>query len=298
MHLLFKVMEKKSTKYLKLVFFFILMGGMVRSYAGEAHVYGSHQGYLDNISGERQRKTEEMVLIDSPKSNEVSLMDQIFNSELTKEIKELYERRFGHTDVERNWMAPSRFATLEYSNGIRVTPEEDVQRKRGFAEYMVKKLSEYHVDKYWKSHPSLKPIYKVKQKVSHINVKTKTGYKYKFGYFYAGNYLRFEVENPYKIRNQLIFQMNPNGLGPSNLETIIFHLGYSPTQNVNLDSYYASKENSVTIVTSHRFSPSLTMTLSGISGKSEVFSFSGKRLFKEGKSEMENKILFGISWRD
>ena len=291
-------------KYLKLVFFFVLWGGMADLYADEMGgvIYGLRKGYSDSTVGERHRERKEMVLINEPETDEIPLMDVIFTSKFTREIREKYEREFGRTEVERNWFAPSRFVELEYSNGVRVTPEEDVRRKRAFGEYMIKKLCEYHVDEYFKSNPSVRPIYEVKERISHMDVGIKGGYELKVRYFYAGNYVKVRMNNPYEVRNGFILQMDPNSVGPSKVTGVILHLGYDLTRKVGVDSYYDSREDSVKIVGYRRVSHSLITSISGTSGvptnfrTSEPFGIPGISKENRFEGEFENKILFGVSW--
>ena len=266
------------------------MGGMTPDICAdemEDLVYGLHEGYLEGTAGERHRKAKEIVLMDKPKSDEVPLGDVIFNSKFKRDIKEKYERDFGRTDIERNLLAPRRFADLEYSNGVRVTPEEDVHRKKIFGEYVIRKLLEHHVDNYFKSNPSVKPIYEIKERISHLDVKTKGGYKFKLGYSYAGNHVKLRVENPYKIRNRLILQMDSDRVGPSEIKGVIIYLGYDFTKKVGVDSYYDSKKESLKIIGYHKVSSTLTTSISGISEKGG---------FKQEEDRVERKILFGLSW--
>ena len=169
---------------------------------------------------------------------------------------------------------------MEYSNGVRVTPEEDVRRQRSFGAYIFKKLIEHHVDGYLQSTPSLKPVHRMKERLSYLDVKVKKGYKFKFEYFYVGNHISIRVENPYKIRNKFILQMDSEGMGLSKIEGTVLHLGCNVTKKAGLDSYYASKGKSVKLVGHYRISPSLILSLSGISGLSgniETDGFKKKR---------------------
>ena len=291
-------MVNPLTKYLKLVSFLVLIGGGGDLYAEQTGIYGSRKGYLESIEGERHREAKEIVLIDKPKNNELPLSDVIFTSKFTKEIRERYERKFGRTDIERNSLAPSRFVELEYFNGVRVTPEEDVRRKRIFGNYMIRKLFEYHLNEYFKSTPAIRPIYEVKEKISNLDVRIKGGYQLEVGYSYAGNHIKLKLKNPYKIRNRLILQMDSDGMGLG-LEDAIFHLGYDITRKVGVNSYYATKKKGLKIIGYHKFSRSLTLSISGIFGVSTSFISTGleKIDLDKDRGKFDNKILFGISWR-
>ena len=275
-----------------MMFFFL---GTVLVFSAQARdssegLYGFSTGYLESTEGERESESKEMMIFEDVEEEDEPLIDLTFSSKVEREIKQKYEREFGRTNVERNTTAPLRFADLDYINGARLTHEEDLRRQREFGEYMVRKLVEYRMDRYFNANPRVKPIYELKEKVSNVNIKSKGGYQFKVGYSYAGNHLKLQVVNPYKIKNRLILQMNPGSVVSADIRGYVIYLGYDLDKKKSLESYYNSIKRSYKLVSRYKFSSSLITSLSLIS---ENYGHKWQR----GKSrEVERKVLFGISW--
>jgi hypothetical protein len=253
---------------------------------GDGIVRESHPGYLDSVSEERYQQIEEMVLIPRPDTNEVNLREVIFNDKLSEEFQSRYEDTFGRTEAERNISGPiNRFEELDYGRGRTASVQEDYENRQHFAEYMMRRLVEQHVDDYFKSNPAVRPIYELKEKVSKLNVEVKKGYKVRLNYSFSGNYMDVKVENPYDIDTRLRMQMG-DGFGPGGMSEAILSTGYRFRNSVKVASYFYSERGKVSLVTSRPLTPGVGISLTGTSNYK----------YSANTEEGENLILLGLSW--
>ncbi len=245
----------------------------------------AHPGYTDSVTDERYEKIEEMVLVPRPFSDEINLKQVIFDDRLTQEFQSRWADQFGRTDAERNLFAPSRFDELQYDTGLRVTLEEDRKNRQRFAEYMMRRLVENHVDIYFKSTPSGRKIYELKERISKLNVEVKKGYKVRINYSYSGNYVDLRLENPYDIDSRLRLQMS-DGVGPSGLTEAILSLSYPVNQKVNVSSYFYSELGKISLVTSRALGPGLSASITGTTNYR----------YEKDTEEGQELVLLGLSW--
>lgn len=247
-----------------------------------AGVVGEHWGYLTTVKGERHLRVVEMVLIDNPTRQPVPLDALIFDPKLTREFKEQYEVRFGRTEVEQNLKAPNRYSTYEYATGVRVTPEEDVTKKREYGEYMFRRLAEHHVDQYAKSSPNLRPMYELKERVSNVNLQVRKGYKVKLHYSFSGNYVDVNVDNPYEVSTKVTLQMDQDSFGPSTVNETILSLGYPVTTSVTVGSYYQINAGSFSLAGYKQLQSNLSTSITGSTHLSDA--------------EKESRVIIGFTW--
>lgn len=243
---------------------------------------GAHHGYIFDVEQEKNLRIVEMALVSKPEEDKgPSLREIIFTSKLSREFQERYERTFGYTATERNGTTPNRFSTQQYLPGERVSAQEDYRRKREFAQYMVKRLSEHHLDDYLKSSPSARPLYQFKERISSVNVEVKKGYKLNMRYTLSSNAMWFGVENPYEIRNRITFQMDPSGFGPGAITETYYHVGYTPVEGLKFDTYYEAQKRGFQFVTAKHLSGRFWGTLTGITRE---------------ENDNEKRILVGVQW--
>lgn len=251
-----------------------------------AEVFGGHHGYLFEVSEEKDRRDLEMVLLEKPKAGAPELQEIIFDEKLSREFQSQYAYRFGTTAAEQTMNSVSRNDNFEFS-GQNLTVLEYRERQRQFGEYMGRRLSEHHVDNWAKNDPSIRPIYEVKDKISNVNVKTEAGYKYSWQYSFAGNYMDFKVENPYKIDTKVTLQMSQAQFGPSEPEETIYSLGYQLTKKVRVSTMYKEFDGVYQIIGTRQLTPRMSTSLTG--------SFD-KRV--QGPNVQQDLVLVGVSWRD
>jgi hypothetical protein len=245
----------------------------------------SYPGYISDVEQERYSRNVEINLVPLPDEPEKGEPWQIFDDELTREFKTRYEERFGRSDAERNIISPSRYDEYEYRTGVGVSIEEDQRRKRVFGEFMMKRLTEHHLDQYAKSKPAFQSVYQLKEKISNATVEVQQGYKVRLRYSYSGNYLLFRVENPYDIRTAVTMEMDPSTFGPSEVQETILTVGYPITTTIDLDTQFRVNSGDYSVIASKRLNATMATTLTAASYSAQI-----------DRPEPEDLILLGFTW--
>ncbi len=141
---------------------------------------GYRPGYLLEVEPQRQTVESEIVFVPPPEIPNTFIMGRpLVNSKLEKEFQSQYELKFGRTEAERNMMSAGRYAFYEYPDGKPETFQNHRSRERKFGEYMFRRLTEYHVDQYFKSNREMRPIYELKDKIANVNIEVRKSYKLK-----------------------------------------------------------------------------------------------------------------------
>lgn len=245
-------------------------------------VYGAHPGYLFDVDEEKNRREIEMVMLEKPKDDKKPIGKVIFNEKLSKEFQDQYKIQFGQTNAEQIINNPGRDGDyLYYSQPVSVQQYTIYQQQ--FGEYMLRRLTEYHVDNWFKNDPKLKPIYQAKDKFSNLNVQMKKGYKLNWKYNLAGPSMEASLENPYDVQTRV--QMLMTGL-ISTPWNVIYTVGYKLTPRVRCDALYRSFEQQYQLVGSRQMTKHIGMSVTGSTGH-----IPGSNLVV-----YENKVLVGFSY--
>lgn len=271
----------------RLLYAFWICGGGVTAFAQVSTLpLGHHDGYLGSVEEERHLRIHELVMFDPPPPERGIWRDIFYDPRLNREFITKYEREFGYTDAERNIDASHRFEMLEYNSGVRViTVDEDVERKRVFGEFMIRRLSETQVDNFFKSNESVRGVYEVKERVSNVDVKVKKGYKFGYNYSLSGNHMHLRMDTPFQLTNRVTLQMDPAGFGPSKpLETLVY-LRYPVAPKVTLSSYYKVKDGVLTLVGAKKLSTALTASITG-----------STYMHEHGTTVRQHRIILGLTW--
>jgi len=245
-------------------------------------VYGNHYGYLFEVTEERNKRDLEMVMLEQPKAPPKPLQEKIFNEKLSKEFQQQYESRFGQSQAEQVLNSVNRSDGYTYYSGQNVTITEYQAQQRAFAEYMGRRLVEYHVDNWVKNDPELRPVYELKEKVSNVSVPLQKGYKFKWKYNFAGPNMEMKLENPYDIETRVRYEMTGILSAPTE---VIYSLGYQVTQKVHLGFYHKQEDGLFQVTTSRpltgRWNTSLTLSTDTKDA---------------GPTVKQDLILLGFSW--
>ncbi|MCB0407175.1 MAG: hypothetical protein KDD34_03160 [Bdellovibrionales bacterium] len=263
----------------------LLLFTVILPFIAKAGVGDGHPGYVSDVEEERLTRNVEMNLVSPPVDNYSNNNWVVFDDELTKEFQHRYEERFGRSDAERNIVSPGRFDQFEYQTGVSVSVEEDQKRKRVFGEFMMKRLTEHHLDQYAKSKPAFKSVYELKEKISNATVEVQKGYKVRLRYSYSGNYLLLRVENPYEIRTAVTMEMDPSQFGPSEVQETILSVGYSLGNGYDIDTHLKVNSGDYSVVGSKSLAPNMAATLTAASYSQQV-----------DRPEAEDLILLGFTW--
>lgn len=225
--------------------------------------YAPHTGYTETIEGERETESRDVELVLPPPPIGLSWRDRIFNEKLSKEFREKYDEKFGRTNIEKIYYSPNRSTYYNDVYGLKGTPQDISNERRGFGDYMVRRLTEYHVDDYLKNDPAARPIYEVKEAVSNIRVEVQQ-FRFDMQYSIAGNTFDLIVVNPYVKTAKLRLQMDPGAFGPSTIDDAIMELGRPITKTVAMSAYWSTGEGVLKLVTTkameNNVSTSLTLS--------------------------------------
>jgi hypothetical protein len=205
--------------------------------------YGLKDGYTDNVDDEYESESQEIILIEKPTGlDKPSLHDQIFNAELTKEFRERYRSTFGRTEEEENYFLTSKQGYYQSPSGLSAT-QLDTQR-RDFAEYMLRRLAEYHTENVMKNEPALKKVYEVKQAVSNYQVNVGPSARLDMRYSFVGNYFDGMYTSPL-INTKLTINMDPSAFTPSAPREVYCGLSKNLTPNFAADANYSVYDKGV-----------------------------------------------------
>jgi len=226
--------------------------------------YEAHPGYLANVENEKNDSGIEIPFIARP-SEGLELREKIFNSELSKEFKDRYEDKFGRTEPERVYNSPNKYTYYDDLYTLQGTPEQVNDQKRQFGEYMMRRLVEYHADRYAKSDPQVRPIYEAKERLSQIKVEVQQ-VKFDAKYSLAGNILDLRARSPwFDTKVSLILA----GANPT--ETIV-SVTKEATPSLGLEARYLEADAKIAGIITKKLSPLLTSTLtaSACTGDSQL----------------------------
>jgi hypothetical protein len=260
---------------------------------GPVAVVGMRPGYLADVKQERELRDVEMVLVPPPARSDADMMlgRPLFDAKLTKEFQNQYETRFGRTEAERNLGASNRFTFFEYPGGKMENIDAHTKRQRQFGEFMMRRLSEHHIDLYAKSNPDVRPIYELKEKIANVDVKVRKGYKVRLHYSYSGNILDAKLENPYEVESKVAFQMG-NNMGPSQVERTIFSLTYPISKITSVSAFHELDwTSSTSLMGARKLTRSLSTTLTATQN-GPVDRDQGRA------SPRQDLVLLGLSWTE
>lgn len=245
-------------------------------------VYGAHHGYVADVVEEKSKKDIELVLLEQPKDPPQKSKTALVSDKLSREFKIQYEYRFGQTQAEQVINSPGQFDEYSYYTGNNITLKQYRKYQQNFAEYMVRRLTEYHVDNWAKNDPSIRPMYEFKDKISNINMQVRKGYKFKWKYNFSGPSMDFALENPYDIDSKVRVDMSGIISAP---REVIYSFGYQVNPRVHTAFLHKSDDGIYQVVASRRLNRSVTASITA-----------SKDTRKEGPNYQQDLFLLGFSW--
>jgi hypothetical protein len=246
--------------------------------------FGPHRGYLISIEGEREKKIEELILFSPPPPLKPPLRERIFNAKLSKEFTEKYEDKFGRTEEERIYYAPNRDTYYNDVYGLHGTPQEISNQRRDFANFMVRRLAEFHLDDYMKNDPDARPLYEVKERISNVRVEVQK-FRFDMQYSIAGNTFDLNVISPYLDQSKLRLEFDPAAIGPTQIQESRLTLGRKITKTIGLETHYTFTEGVLSLVGSKTYTANFSSSLTA-----STFTNDSK------KSTRESLYLAGIAY--
>lgn len=209
-----------------------------------AHQGWGASGYISTVAEERQQTFVEVYLA-PPRIYQTAPLEQVIFSPLTKEFKTKYIETFGTIDAGSLDFQKAQTLFMEDLRLVDTELEEETRRRRAFAEYMMKRLIEHHVDNYFKTDPTMRPIYEAKEKLSNVQVQVSKEVRMNIRYDFSGNTLDFNVKNPW-VDSKLSLEMDPSAVGPSNVIDRKVWLGRNITTKTRLQFNYSDLTNTST----------------------------------------------------
>lgn len=205
-------------------------------------------------------------VIDKNKKPQVKIVNynkMIFDDpEMVKEFKTRYRETFGYANQDRNLYQNNYHNVVRYDiDGVKIGQEEDFSKQREYGAFIIKRLSEHHVDNYFKSSESLRPVYELKDKLQNVDVEIKKGYKLKLKYSLSGNYAQLKVDNPYDVKSYMTFEMNKSAFGPTSVLETICHLGFDYSKNRYFEANYAFNTATLTLTNTQALSSKLSASV-------------------------------------
>ncbi len=256
--------------------FFIVASLSLRAQPAATNVVGARPGYTFDVEKEKDQHDVELVLIEPPPQTK-TINERLFDEKTTKDIRDQYEYRFGHTAMEQTMNAPQNRDTSYFYNGdTTVTADQYEAYQRSFGTYVGRKAVETQADNFFKTSESMKGVYKYKDKLTDASVETKSGYKFKWHYNISGNSFEMTVENPYHIETKMMVQVNQE-------ETL--NLGYQINPLWRVSSYYKFEDGVAQLVVSRKITSTVSGTITGSTTTTPI-----------GPSIRQNMALVGISW--
>ena len=236
---------------------------MVPGRAQAARNYQTHMGYLSDTDGERAKIVHEMVVVQPPTIDGPPLRERIFNEKLSKEFSDRYEEKFGRTEVERVYNSPNRYTFYDDLYGFKGTPQEQTEERHKFADFMMRRLVEYHVDNFAQHNPRAKVIWEAKEKLSQMNVQVQQ-VRFDINYQIAGNTFDMKVKNPWFDLARVRMQMNPSAIGPGPIDETTVSIGRPITDRIGVEAHYKFTDGVATYIARRSITPNLgsTMTVS------------------------------------
>lgn len=245
-------------------------------------VFGAHHGYVSDVANEKSKKDIELVLLEQPRDPPSKSKTVLVNDKLSREFKTQYEYRFGQTQAEQVINSPGQFDEYSYYTDKNITLKQYRRYQQNFAEYMTRRLSEYHIDNWAKNDPSIKPMYQFKDKISNLDMQVKKGYKVKWKYNFSGPSMDLELDNPYEIDSKVRVDMS--GILSSPKE-VIYSLGYQVNPRVHAAFLHKTADGIYQVVASRQLNKVLSASVTA-----------SKDTRKEGTNVQQDLFLLGLSW--
>jgi hypothetical protein len=151
------------------------------------------------------------------------------------------------------------------------SPEESQAAVQGFGEFMVKRLTEFHTEKYLREEPALRPIVETKEKLENVEIKVAPSYTVKLKYSLVGNYLQGAILNPI-LDSRIIWAMDERQFGPTEVQSTKVYLGKRITPKNYIETWAAIEQGQLGAKIDHRFNKTM-LGYCAISSPEGIFTF-------------------------
>lgn len=217
--------------------------------------FGYRPGYTDNVDDEVSGDPQEMLLVEKPAVLDgPSIHEKIFNDQLSREFIFKYQQQFGRTEQEENYFLINKQG---YSNsGGVLTPTQEDDARRAFAEYMMKRLIEFHGENIMKTDPQLRKVYEIKQAVSNVNVSIGPSTRFDMTYGFVGNTAVGTFTNSVATV-QAVVSMEPSSLVPTAPKEVNLSAHRALTRSLGGDMGYLFYDKAVRMAFTQTITPTM-----------------------------------------
>jgi hypothetical protein len=230
--------------------------------AAEPVPYGMAIGYTDSVETEVSSEPQEMLLMEKPDIlSGPSIHDRIFNNELSSEFTTRYQETFGRTEQENNYFLISQQGYYMSPNGLTATQED--QQRRAFAEYMMRRLIEFHTENIMKNDPKFKQVYEIKQAVSNFKMEVGPQVRFDLSYSFVGNFARATVHNPW-LHTYATIEMDPASYTPTAPREVFVQIHRPLGKAYYSDFGYRLYSKAFQVTLTKAISPTVSVNLSEI----------------------------------
>ena len=257
----------------------LVLGIIAPMHKALARDYKAHFGYTADVAGEREERVEDLVVITPPEPQGPPLQNRIFNETLSREFTDRYHAKFGYTEQQRAYNAPNQHTYYTDQFGYEGTAEQTDAEKRKFAEFMMRRLAEFHVENYAKNDPKVRPVWQAKERISNLNASVGKNIRLSGKYSIAGNSADIIVKNPW-VDSKIVLFMKGAGV-----EESVLSLSKGITKTVSAESHYKFNDGIVTLIGRKSITSALSTTLT-----TSTFTKS------TGSSTRESVYLAGLSF--
>lgn len=257
---------------------FLLLAGTEDAFARTAAPY---PGYVSDVEGEKAERYVEVYLYAPTYEREKTLHELIF-SPLTGEFQSRYQEKFGKLDPD-SILYQNSFRESKDNRGNSEEIEKMNEERRAFAEYMTRRLTEYHFDHYMNTKPEFRPIMEVKEQIQNVKVEVTKDTRLNIQYNFAANIIDLVMDNPY-CDAKLALEMDPKAFGPGRINETRLHLAKNLTSSISASADVRNSEGLMLADLGKSFSKYHLGTSMGVTAK-----------FKEGTAEGETIYRVGFS---
>lgn len=185
----------------------------------------------------------------------------IFDSRISTELRAEYLRRFGQTSAEqmsRVYSNPT--ASFGDTMGPTYTAVQASEQEQLFADYMYRRLAEYHIDNFAKNDKTVRPVYEFKEKISRVEVSVAPGFSFTANYSFSGQYVDGKLNNPW-VDTRIFLDLKTKGLGPFGSNEARLTLYKSILPSFGIENSYTFVEKAARIILYKSFSETVSTSL-------------------------------------
>lgn len=219
-------------------------------------------GYTSDVESEKNQSFQEVFVYSAPTIGPKSVQGIIFDQKLSKEFREKYQYEFGQVDAESLSYQTTKYYTQDQNRALLNTNEEENKKRKNFAQFMTKRLSEHHLDIYMRTEPSLRPVYDVKEKLKNVEVKVSKSVKLNSRYSFSGNTLDLVFDNPW-VDAEIRLEMDPEQFAPTSPREYQVQLSGKIGHSEVLTSRTRANEGTTSLELSKNWAHNISTTLAG-----------------------------------